>query len=174
MKIKSLICLFFLAVIAFTSCKKEAPDAAFPMTPDKIIVGTGGNEKEILPDDGAFDEIISKIKERVKKSAGFSTAALAAYDPETGKHLSYGQRESETFVEFIYDECKTQEIDMLKPGPEAASRDIDVHCIFFPLTGECHGEFFVGDDLYYKSAATLGILADSTELITYVNSLVKE
>lgn len=163
-----------IAVLILPSCGEKVPDDKFPMVPDKIIVGTGGNEKEILPDDGAFDKIVSYVRKRAEKSDAFGVLRLYAYEPMTEIHLSNGLRESETFVEFIYDESKGQILNMKQSGGGSADEEKQIKRIFLSLTGEYHDFIFIGKDDEYKSSVTFGSLTDSTELITYVNDLVKE
>ncbi len=173
MKIKSLICLFMLAVLVFSSCGAKEPDNMFPVKPDKIIVGSGGVEKEFLPGDKDFDKILSYVRERADKSEDFGELLLAAHDPASGKHLSYEFRESETFVEFIYDECKGQSFNMSTSANSSVKEEKEVKRVFFSLTGEYHDCFFYSKDDNYKSTVTLGTLTDNTELITYVRELIE-
>lgn len=154
--------------------EKTEPDSTFPEKPDKIIAGTGGVEKEILPGDKAFDKIVSFVRERAGKSDAFGVLRLAVHDPETEKHLSYELRESETFVELIYDECKEQSFNMMQSGGGSAEEEKEIKRIFLSLTGEEHNDIFISHDDEYKSAATLGSLTDVAELITYVNDFVKK
>ncbi len=157
---------------SYRAAKK--PDNAFPAEPDKIIVGSDGVEKEILPGEKAYKKIVSYVRERADKSDAFGTLLLDAYDFETREHFSYRLRESETFVEFIYDECKGQTFNMMQSGGGSADEEKEIKRIFLSLTGEEHNDIFISHDDEYKSSATLGLLTDSTELITYVNDLVKK
>ena len=173
LKIKSLICLLMLAILVLTSCGAKEPDNTFPVKPDRIIVGTGGTEKEILPGDKSFDKIVSFVRERTDKSEAFGVLLLEAYDLDTGKHMSYELRESQTFVELIYDECKGQIFNMSQSGGGSAEEEKEIKRIFLSLTGDYHDCIFIGKDDNYESSATLGLLTDNTELITYVSELVK-
>lgn len=185
MKIKCFTARFAIMLVALTailcSCGKNqtsgynesssAPE--FPVAPDKIIIGVKGEEAELTPEDEAFDKIMSKIRERKEKDDGFDALRLAVHDPETGEHKSRGLKKSETFVEFIYDECKPQKFNKAEPYGETSDWEIDVQRIFFSLSGEYHNCFFIGSDADYKTAATLGILADDTSLVVYVRDLVE-
>lgn len=162
-----------VAVFVLSSCGAKKPDNKFPAKPDKIIVGSGGAEKEIMPGDKAFDEIVSFVSERANKSEAFGTLRLAVHDSETDKHLSYELRKSETFVELIYDECRGQILNMSQSGGGSADEEVEIKRIFLSLTGQYHDCIFIGKDDEYTGDYTLGFLTDSTELITYVNELVK-
>lgn len=153
------------------SDKTEAVENEFPVDPDKIIVGTSGKEKEVLPDDKAYDEIISRIKDRVRKSGSFDDLLSIDHDPDSGKHLSFDLRQSETFVEFVYDKCISQTLQESQPGGSSAAEKIDVCRIFFPLTREYHFSFFIGKDPDYANSAIMGDLVDNTSLVSYVEQM---
>lgn len=162
-------------ILVLSSCgAKEADNTTtpdFPVDPDKILIGADGYEKEVLPESEEYNKIIALIKERVNKSEELGKMLLDAHDPDSGKHLSCELRESEVFVEFIYNECTPQKFGALRSGDEKAE-EINVHRIFFSLTRTYHDCFFIGKDADYKEAITIGPLADNTELITYVRDLV--
>lgn len=176
--------LLTLLLLITCSCKsaneikdqEEPPESSSVIlcAPDKITVGANGIERELFPDDEEYTKIVSFINERVTKSGGFLVAALAAHDPETEKHLSYELRKSETFVEFVYNECKPQKLNMLQAGGSFTTEEYDIQRIFFPLTRDYHDSFFVSKDADYVNTTTLGSLVDKTELITYVRDLVAQ
>ena len=175
MKAKFLAFLLVISIFVLSSCGTDditgQSVANFPLDPDKIIVGTNGAEKEYLPDDMEYNEIISLINERFIKSERFDRAALDAYDPDSGMHLSFDLRDRETFVEFVYNECTVQRLNMLQSGGSITTEEINVSRVFFSLTRDYHDCFFIGKDANYDTSETLGILADNTTLITYVNNL---
>lgn len=174
MKVKILLFLCIMILILSSCGAKEADNIAtpdFPVDPDKILVGADGYEKEILPESEEYNKIVALINERVNKSEKFGKMLLDAHDPDSEKHLSYELRESEVFVEFIYNESNPQNIGILKSGEEKPE-EINVNRIFFSLTRTYHDCFFIGKDAEYKDAITIGPLADNTELITYVRDLV--
>lgn len=174
LKFKCIIVLL-LAVLMLCSCDKEDVGAPyFPAVPDKIVVGVKGEEVELLPGDEAFDEVMSALRERTEKSETFGTLNLAAEDPQTGKHMSYELRESETFVELVYDEAAPQSFRMSQAFGRVAVEEIDAQRLFFSLTGQYHDCIFIGKDAEYESWTTLGSLADDTDLITYVGELVAQ
>lgn len=186
MKIKCFTARFAIPLVALTailcSCGKNQtsgdnePSSApeFPVAPDKIIIGVKGEESELTPEDEAFDKIMSKIRERKEKDDRFDAMLLDAYDPYTGEHLSRELKKSETFVEFIYNECRSQKFNKVEPYGEKSDWEIDVQRIFFSLSGEYHDCFFIGSDADYKTATTLGMLADDTSLVVYVRDLVEQ
>lgn len=163
-----------LLVISLFSCGTKAGAPYFPAVPDKIVVGVKGEEVELLPGDKAFDEVVSALRGREDKAEGFDTLLLLAEDPQTGKHMSYELRESETFVELVYDEVAPQTFHMAQAGGGVANEEIDVQRLFFSLTGEYHECIFIGKDAEYESWATLGSLPDDTDLITCVGDLVMQ
>ncbi len=176
LRIKHLLCLLIVGVLVLSSCGEKAVDSVtasqFPASPDKIVVGVNGDEKELVPDDKACDDIVAQINERISKSGGFSQAALDTLDHDSGKHLSFELRDSEAFVEYIYNEGAPQMIDMLQPGGVVVAEEINVHRVFFSLTRDYHDCFFVGEDSDYVKSATFGPLVDNTALITYINDLI--
>lgn len=177
MKIKCFICALLLFMMLLCSCatKDTATEAhVFPTVPDRIIVGANGNEIELSPDDQAFDKVVSSIRERAKNSAKLDVLPLDAYDPESDKHLSYALRQRETFVEFIYNECKPQSFLMCQSGGGSATEDIEVQKLFFSLSGQHHKHVFIGQDADYEKHTTLGTLADKTDFITYVRDFVAQ
>ena len=174
MKVKVLICSLIMILILSSCGARDADNTTtpdFPVDPDKILVGADGYEKEISPESEEYNKILALIKERANKSEELGKMLLDAHDPDSGKHLSYELRESEVFVEFIYDECKSQNFDLLQSG-SVTTEEINVNRIFFSLTRTYHDCFFIGKDAEYKDAITIGPLADNTELITYVRDLV--
>lgn len=174
LKFKCVIVLL-LAVLMLCACGKEDVGAPyFPAVPDKIVVGVKGEEIELLPGDEAFDEVMSALRERTEKSGTFDTLLLDAEDPQTGKHMSYELRESEIFVELVYDEAAPQSFPMSQAFGRVEVEEIDVQRLFFSLTGDYHECIFVGKDAEYESWATLGSLPDDTDLITYVSDLVAQ
>ena len=179
MRIKRIMCLCVAFVFVFCSCGTKGKDtpktkSEFPVNPDILILGNGGNEVEFMSDDKEYSEIISLIKERTEKSDGFAVASLDAYDFESGEHMSRELRKNETFVEFVYNECKPQSFAMSKAGGGIEVEEFDVRRIFFSLTRDYHDCFFIGEDDDYKNSTTLGPLVDNTTLITYVRDLVAQ
>ena len=170
---KRIFVLILTVMMVFCSCSKK-DDSAFPTTPDKIVVGADGVELELLPDSKEFDKVYSGICGRVEKSGGFQTASLYAYDPVTKKHLSEDLRESEAFIEFVYNESSTQTITKAEPYGETSTKEITVQKLFFPLGEEYYECFFIGNDAEYKSSSTFGILLEDTTLEAYVRELVAE
>lgn len=166
-------------MLLFSSCRTngdiDGSDGTpeFPKTPDKIVVGYDGQEKEILSGSDEFDRIVSGIGEREDKSGAFGTLNLLAKGLD-GLHLSYEIRERETFVEFVYTEAAPQGFKMAQAGGESEIKDIDVKKIFFPLSGSYHDIIFIGNDAEYDSYTSLGPLTDNTSLTTYVRELFKE
>lgn len=142
----------------------------FPPSPDRIDVGVGGEKKELFPDSKEYTDVLEAIRGRVRKSSGFDYYLT----PPQGSN-AVGRaptlRNSETFAEFIYDEPRPIDIPIgigygeIKYEPTQAQR------LFFPLTGEYHGEFFVGKDASYSSGGILGTLTDDTSLIKYIINL---
>lgn len=175
---KLLLCMFAVSIVLLSSCGSNETDtintSEFPVDPDKIIVGTVGSEKEILRDDKEYNEILSQVKERIKDSEALDAARLDDHDPETNEHLSFEIRENEVFIEFVYNESKVQKFEMLESGGKTVAKEINVHRIFFPLTGNYHDCFFIGKDAGYKETITLGKLAEKAELVTYISNLVAE
>lgn len=161
-----------LVSVSVCACASGKGETKFPMEPDKIIIGTAGSEREILPNDGAYREILSQMKERVDRSEAFDRVLSIAHDPESGKHASVEMRKSETFVEFVYNAPTEQKFNTMQAGGKATTEGIEVRCLFFPLTGEYHKCFFIGRDGNYDSAITMGNLADNTALISNVRDLM--
>lgn len=185
LRIKRLMCLCVVFVFVFCSCGTNGKDgrntesefsvnSEFPVNPDILILGNGGIEMEFELNDKEYSEIISLVKERIKKSDGFAVASLDAYDFESGKHLSHELRKNETFVEFVYNECKPQSFAMSQAGGGIEAEEFNVQRIFFSLTRDYHDCFFIGADDDYVNSTTLGVLVDKTELITYVRDLVAQ
>ena len=177
MKIKIFSCLI-ATLLLLCSCgtgdaKGETEGVpAFPVTPDKIVIGADGTEKELLPGDKAFDEVVAGIKQRAENTKDYGGMGVDAYDPVMG-HLSVELRESEVFVEYIYNEAKIQSFMMGQVGGGSALEDKEVSRIFFPLTGEYHRDMFVsGEAEYNNKTSTLGVLSDNTSLITYIRDLI--
>lgn len=118
MKIKyRILFLLTIALLVICSCQSggeggKSAEHAFPVAPDRIVIGANGKETELSDKDDGYREIVSFIQERVERSEGFLVASLAAVDPESGKHLSSELRKTETFVEFVYDEGNLQAIPM--------------------------------------------------------------
>ncbi len=176
LRTKRLTCLCAAFVFVFCSCTTKGKDAVseFPVNPDKLIVGAEGLETELVPGNEGYSEIISLINGRIKQEDGFAVAALVNHDPETGKHLSYELRKNQTFVEFVYNECKPQSFAMSQAGGGTEAEEFSVKRIFFSLTGDYHDSFFISEDDDYKNSTTLGSLADKTELITYIQDLMAQ
>ena len=167
-----------ISVIVLSSCGSTENDISntsdFPINPDKIIIGADGQQKEILPQDKAYSEIVSLITERIKKSDKLDSASLDDHDTDSGKHLSFELQKNETYVEFVYNECVLQKFDMLQNGGTVTAKAINVQCVFFSLTGEYHNCFFVGKDADYEDSITIGPLADNTTLITYIKEMLEK
>ncbi len=181
MKNKSLlICVLVLLMMLFNSCgtkgtKEPTTDLhRFPVVPDSIIVGVKGDTIELLPESEAFNKIVSSINERANKSDNFGVLMLATRNPESGEHLSYELRQSETFVEFIYNECKPQSFNMIQSGGGTKTEEMELQRLFFALSGQYHNCIFIGEDEEYKKGTTIGSLVDKTDLITYVRDLVAQ
>ena len=94
MKIKyRILFLLTIALLVICSCQSggeggKSAEHAFPVAPDRIVIGANGKETELSDKDDGYREIVSFIQERVERSEGFLVASLAAVDPESGKHLS--------------------------------------------------------------------------------------
>lgn len=152
---------------AVTAAVKEG---VFPARPDRIVIGSGGGQKEILPGDEAFERIFAALAKRVERGDGLGALRLMAYDPSTKEHLSVGLRESAVFAEFVYDGNVSQVVSQhFNEGREA-----DTARLFFPLTGQYHGYFFLSANAQYEGAATLATLPDDTSLITYITGITGE
>lgn len=177
MKIKIFSCLIALLLL-LCSCGTDSVstevegESSFFVSPDKIIIGANGEEKELLPGDKAFEDVLTGINARAESVEKFGAMLLAAYNYDIGKHLSAELREVEVFVEFIYNDVNMQSFMMVQSGGGSALEDKEVSRMFFALTGEYHKEFFVAKDADYKQSTTLGSLHDNTSLITYIRDLI--
>lgn len=182
LKIKRIALLLAAVLLALCSCGGggEAQDGGttqtaspdFPRTPDRIVIGSGGEAKELLPGDEAFDEIYSAIAGRVGKSGDLGSLRLDEYSRDAdGRHMTYALRENETFVELIYEEVTVQSILRSQKGGGVAAEDCEIKRVFCPLTGENHDLVFVSKDDEYKSAHNFGLVTDDTNLIRYVISI---
>lgn len=172
------VILLIFVLLVISSCKADGDGGAdvdaFPALPDKIVIGSNGVETELFCDDEGYDKIMSYIAERVDESDGFTVALLIDHDLESGEHLSCELRESETFVELVYDECQTQNVPMNRSRGVIEAEEYSIKRIFFPLTREHHDSFFIGRDDAYKNSVTLGAIVDKTELVSYVSDLVAQ
>lgn len=145
---------------------EKKAEESFPAPPDRIVVGVGSVEKEFLPSDEVYANVLDAIGGRVKKSDGFDYYLLA----NPAGHVSR-LRQSETFVEFVYGEGRTLNVPFALGYGEIEYKKINAGRVFFPLTGEYHSMFFTGDDAKYSGGASLGSLTADTTLISYVNTL---
>ena len=177
MKINRIIFLVLILIIPliFCSCNaEETVDAkVFPATPDKIVIGQDGVERELLPGSTEFDNIISALSERVEDSGRIDNVLLDAFDRESGEHMSFSLRKSETFIELIYNESNPQSFTMFGEGGATVFKKLELTRAFFPLTNTEHDMFFISTDAEYKDSATIGFLVDDTSLITTVRDLLK-
>lgn len=141
----------------------------FPPSPDRIDVGVGGEKKELFPDSKEYTDVLEAIRGRVRKTNGLYYYLSSSRRMEVA--LAPTLRNRETFAEFIYDEPRSIDIPLGIGYGEIEYEPTQAQRLFFPLTGEYHGDLFVGKDSRYTSGGILGTLTDDTSLITYINSL---
>lgn len=170
---KSLFLLSFVLIITLLlSCGEKVGGPYFPAVPDKIVIGISGVESTVVPGDEAFDEIVSRVRKLVEMSGGLDTAKLYAEDPETGKHLSYEVRESEIFVEFIYNEPGEQTVIMREANRKTSVKVMNIQRVFFPLSGQYKDDIFIGADAEYKSHTTIGAIDVGESFASYIAGLL--
>ena len=168
----SFILSFILITVLLLSCGEKIGGPYFPAVPDKIVIGISGVESTVVPGDEAFDEIVSRVRKLVEMSGGLDTAKLYAEDPETGKHLSYDVRESEIFVEFIYNAPAEQTFIMNEGYGKTYKKAIDVARVFIPLGGNDKDLVFIGCDAKYENHTTLGELDSGESFASYIAGLL--
>lgn len=117
MKIKRILCRAALATaIAVILCACGTDNTShsgevseqtsdFPAAPDKIVIGIYGEEKELLPGDEKFGEVLYGIKARISSGSRLSVMTLAPEAYDVGE-----LREVNIYVEYIYNEAAEQTI----------------------------------------------------------------
>lgn len=168
---KRLCVLFAVILLLLCSCGEKVGGPYFPAVPDKIVIGISGVESTIVPGDEAFDEIVSRVRGVTEQSEGFDFARLDAIS-ENGKHLSYEVRESEIFVEFIYNEPGEQTVIMREANRKTSVKVMNIQRLFFPLSGQYKDVIFIGADAEYKSHSTIGPFDIGESLASYVAGLL--
>ena len=172
MKMKRLLVLLVLSLLFLCSCGEKVGGPYFPAVPDKIVIGISGVESTVVPGNEEFDEIVVRVRDLVEKSGGLNTAKLYAENPETGKHLSYEMRESEIFVELIYNVPGEQTVVMREANHKTSVKIMNIQRVFFPLSGQYKDCIFIGADSEYKSHTTIGPLVSEESLASYVAGLL--
>lgn len=158
--------------------KSTYPDPASYVlpTPDSIIVGANSVTKTVSPDDEEFPLLLAKINGRFPETTGrlLVTIGASRKTGDDGNIISVADdlRTGETFVEYIYDDMQSVNLESAKPESEAG-----FNRVLFPLTGEYNDIFAVGTDEDYmvnknNSSAVFGTLIQDTELVTQITQYV--
>ena len=177
MKIKRILCRAALAtVIAVILCACGTDNTShsgevneqtsdFPAAPDKIVIGGYGEEKELLPGDEEFGEVLYGIKARISSGSRLSVMTLAPEAYDVGE-----LREDNIYVEYIYNEAAEQSYPTYGEGGSYITEIISPKRVFFSLTGEFHQDVILGADDEYTEKSAIGRISDSTELIRYISA----
>ena len=165
------ILLFALLVAFLCSCGEKIGGPYFPAVPDKIVIGISGVESTVVPGDEAFDEIVARVRKIVDMSGGLYTTLLDAGNHGNG-HMSYEVRESEIFVEFIYNTPRKQSLVMGEGYGKTSLKEMDIQRVFFPLSGQYKDEIFIGSDSEYKTHTTIGAIDVGESFASYIAGLL--
>jgi len=167
----SFILSFILITVLLLSCGEKVGGPYFPAVPDKIVIGISGVESTVVPGDEAFDEIVARVRKLVENAGTLDTLLYDASGPSR-KHLSYEMRESEIFVELIYDTPGEQTFIMNEGYGKNYKKAIDVARVFIPLSGNDKDLVFIGCDAKYENHTTLGELDSGESFASYIAGLL--